>query len=226
MDLRPALQPDTFPLLEQPLPDLCADRIDYSLRGLHGVGLLTSQEANNFLSHIAVTPNGLLLDDREVALWFGNLFLRANDTLWTGPDEAGAYWALAGAIKRAFEMGAFTEEDLFSTDDAAMTRLRSLNDSLVRAYLGLLNPGTLFAEATPDGPFFVTHMKERIIDPRVVEPGHPHPMRLSQLSPEYARHLQNRQSTRSTEYCLWSPSIAPELVQLVDNTNQNSQVRL
>jgi hypothetical protein len=225
MDLRPALQPDTFPLLEQPLPDLCADRIDYSLRGLHGDGLLTSQEAIAFLSHIVVTPEGLLLDDRDVGLWFSNLFLRVNDTLWTGPDEAAAYWGLAGAIKRAFEIGDFTEEDLFSTDDDAMTRLRSLNDSLVQAYLDLLKPGTLFVEAAPDGPFFLTHMKERIIDPRVIEPGHPHPMRLSQLSHEYARQLKNRQSTRSTEYRLWSPGIAPELAQLVDNTNQKSQIR-
>lgn len=216
MDLRPALEPDTFPLLEQPLPDICADRLDYALRDLRRTGHVSTVESKNFLSHLVVTPDGLLIDNRDDALWFSKLFSHANDTFWTGPEEAGAYWALAGAIKRAFEIGGFTEDDLFSTDDAAMTKLRSLDDALVQTYLDLLKPGTRFVEAAPDGPFFITHMKQRIIDPQVIEPGQPVSMRLSQLSPEYAWHLRDRQSARSTEYRLWSPSIGPELERTVD----------
>ena len=216
IDLRAALEPDMFPLLEQPLPDLCADRLDYSLRDLHAAGMVIDSELRGFISHLVPTQQGIAVNDAEAALWFGYLFQHANDTFWTGPDEAGAYWALAGAIKRALETGGFTDADLFSTDDVAMQKLRSLDDSIVQAYLRLLEPGTAFRQSDEHGPFFVTHMKQRSVDPLVREPGWESARRLSEVSEEYAHHLHEVRATRATHYRLWSPAIGPELRRTVD----------
>ncbi len=214
--LRAALEPDSFPLLEQPLPNLCADRIDYALRDLHGAGRVTTKEAAGFLEHLLPTPDGLLATDKETALWFSRLFLEANDRFWTGPAEAGAYWALAGAIKYAYASRAFSDIDLFSTDEEAMRKLRSLDDKVVQGYLALLEPGTLFYEAEADGPFFTTHMKQRAIDPLVKEPEWERALRLSQLSEVYARQLRRRGNDRSTEYHLWSSRITPDIERLLE----------
>jgi HD superfamily phosphohydrolase len=209
IDLRPALHPDSFPLLERPLPDLCADRIDYALRELHAVGMITSGEAAGFVSQLLPTEDGLVVSKIEAAIWFSDHFLYANDSFWTGPEEAGAYWALAGAIRRAFELGAFTRADLFSTDDEAMYKLRSLDDSLIQAYLALLDPSTHFFEAAPHGPYFVTHMKQRAVDPLVRL--NDNTTRLSQLSNHYAQMLRRREAITSSTYHLWSDAITPEL---------------
>jgi hypothetical protein len=206
-----ALEPDRYPLLEQPLPDICADRLDYSLRDLHALGRISSRDAVSFLSHLIPTPHGIWVDDMQAALWYATLFKEANDLRWAGPGEAGAYWALAGALRRAYELGEFTHHDLFSTDDLAMQKLRALDDPIVEAYLHLLTPGTTFYEVSDDGPYFAAHMKQRHVDPYVLQDGAEQPQRLSTLSPEYARTLAAIPPGKSVHYRLWSDSLPPIL---------------
>ncbi len=209
--LRAALEPDSYPLLEQPLPSLCADRIDYSLRDMKTAGVITSKDAYLFLSHLVATPQGIVVNDVDSARWYAELFAEANALLWTGPDEAGAYWALAGAIKRAYEIGIFADADLFMTDDEAMQKLRGLDDPEVNAYLHLLQPGTHFYEVEGPGPFFTTHMKNRAVDPFVLLPGSSQALRLSEAQEGHAEELYRASQPRSVAYKLWSDSISPPL---------------
>lgn len=207
VSLRAALEPDTYPLLEMPLPDLCADRIDYSLRDLSNGGEISRQDALRFLGHLLPTREGILVDDSEAAEWYAVMFRKANDLYWTGPLQAGAYWALAGAIRRGYEIEGFTEEDLFSTDAEAMSRLRSLDDEEVQAYLSLLTPGARFYEVTDGGPYFATRMKQRHVDPLVLEVGWNAPRRLSEVSVAYRRRLESFPKGRSAHYKLWTDSM-------------------
>src|SRR5919204_858535 len=53
--LRAALEPGRYPQLEQPLPDLCADRIDYALRdalALGKIGRASLLAPHEFVSHL------------------------------------------------------------------------------------------------------------------------------------------------------------------------------
>ncbi|MEA2573819.1 MAG: uncharacterized protein QOH93_1117 [Chloroflexia bacterium] len=224
VSLEAGLEPDKYPLLEAPLPDLCADRLDYSLRDLRNDGRITRGEANSFIGHLLPTPTGILVDDREAAEWFARLFREANDLYWTGPMQAGAYWALAGAIRRAYETGDFTDDDLFSTDAEAMSRLRNLDDAEVQAYLSLLVPGTRFYEVEGSGPYFSTHMKQRYVDPLVLERGWDAPRRLSEVSQGYRELMDTFPRGRSVRYKLWSDSmprlIADRLAHVADETRR------
>jgi len=225
ISLHAALEPDRFVLLERPLPDLCADRIEYTLRDLHTDGIVSTTGAAAFLTHLVPSHGGLLVDDLEAALWFGRLFMRANDTLWTGPREAGAYWALAGAISRAYALGQFDDADIFSTDEAAMATLRGIDDAQVQAYLALLEPGTQFYEVQEGGPFFASRMKHRSVDPLVQEPGWDKPRRVSQLSEQYAQELRDAGNNPSRQYRLWSDDIGRELQDLVDDRHPGRHAR-
>ena len=209
--LAAALEPDRYPLLEQPLPDLCADRLDYSLRAIDSLGHISSRDAISFLAHLIPTPQGIWVDDAQVALWYAMLFKEANDLRWAAPGEAGAYWALAGALRRAYQLGAFTDQDLFSTDDLAMQKLRALDDAIIMAYLHLLTPGTTFYEVADSGPYFAAYMKQRHVDPWVLQHGDEQPQRLSQLSHEYARTLAAVPPGKNVHYRLWSDSMPPIL---------------
>ena len=202
-----ALEPERYPLLETPLPGLCADRIDYTLRDLHSRHEIDATHAADFLSHLLPTPSGIVVDDTGAAEWFARLFRRANDRYWTGPQEAGAYWALAGAIRRGYETGGFTHNDLFSTDAEALARLRSLDDAEVQAYLTLLTPGTHFYEVEDGGPRFSTHMKQRHVDPLILEKGWQAPRRLSEVSRSYRRALDSFPTARNVHYKLWTDSM-------------------
>ncbi|HYP18479.1 MAG TPA: HD domain-containing protein [Chloroflexia bacterium] len=204
---RAALEPDSYPLLEAPLPGLCADRIDYTLRDLHARHQVDPHHAADFLSHLLPMPSGILIDHTEAAEWFARLFREANDRYWTGPQEAGAYWALAGAIRRGYQTGGFTHNDLFATDAEAMSRLRSLDDTEVQAYLTLLTPGTRFYEVHDGGPCFSTHMKQRYVDPTVLEQGWPAPRKLSEVSQPYRHMLDSFPTARNVHYKLWTDAM-------------------
>lgn len=209
--LRAALEPHAFPLLEQPLPNLCADRIDYALRDAITAGLATSAEAREFLTFLVPTGQGIAVNDQDAALWFARLFIEANASLWTGPNEAGSYWALAGAIRRGLSTGAFSEADLFLTDDEAMLKLRSSGDDLVNAFLSLLEPGTRFYPVSGSGPLFKAHMKQRVVDPPVRLRGESRLRPLSTISAEYALLLRDVPPQGRIEYMLWSDAIEPAL---------------
>lgn len=220
VNLDAALEPDKYPLLEMPLPGLCADRIDYTLRDLHSREETSAEEARRFLDHLLPTHDGILIDDTEAAEWFATVFRRANDLYWTGPQEAGAYWALAGAIRRGYETGNFTDDNLFSTDDEAMSRLQSLKDEEVRAYLSLLTPGTRFYEVE-GGPYFSTHMKQRYVDPFLLERGWSEPRQLSETSKVYRRLLDSFPKGRSVQYRLWTDSMPGIIADKLRNNTDN-----
>lgn len=225
LPLRAALEPENYPLLEQPLPGLCADRIDYSLRDAFSLGKITREEAQDFLPHLLPTPQGPLVNSVAAARRFAEAFSAANSLLWTAIDEAGTYWALAGALRRAYAMHAFTDADLFSTDEAAMSKLRAIPDPLVRSYLLLLEPGTHFYEAQPPSPFFVTHMKNRAVDPLVQDPSWSTPRRLTQVDPEYKRIFDAVGLHKSINYSLWSDKIDTVLAGSLESEFRRSEVR-
>lgn len=216
LPLRTALEPDQFPLLEQPLPELCADRLDYTLRDMVALHRTNTGETSAFLKQLLPTASGLISRSTEAALWFARLFVQANAELYTSINDAGAYWALAGAIRQAYRIGAFTDTDLFSSDDEAMSRLQASSDPVVQAYLALLRPGTEYHAVELDGaPHFATRMKQRIVDPRVLEPGWPGPTRLSEVSPEYAAILSGLALDPVVHYRLWTAQMPPRLTEIL-----------
>jgi HD superfamily phosphohydrolase len=210
IDLKAALEPEAYPLLEQPLPQLCADRIDYAFRDLVADRLVTQRTASSFLRGLVATEHGIALNSTDAALWFAHLFHHANTTIWAGPAAAGAYWALAGALRAAIHSGDFAEPDLFLTDDQAMAKLRASANPLVGEYLRLLEPGTHFYETGGRSPSFRTHMKQRMVDPQVLEAGWKKARPLSSISAEYAELAAARDGT-SVSFNLWSDSISPAL---------------
>ncbi len=210
-----ALEPHRFGLLERPLPDLCADRIDYALRDTVTLGGATVSEALHFVRHLVPAGGTLAVDDVDVALWFARIFVLANSELYTSVNDAGGYWALAGALRRAIEIGAFDVALLFTTDDQAMEALLASSDEIVRAYLQLLKPGTHFYIAEDKhSPGFVSVMKHRRLDPLVLSGPRKEVVRLSALVPEYARTLRSLGSAPKVVYRLWTDSMPPLLANL------------
>ncbi len=54
---------EAFPLLEQPAPRLCADRIDYFLRDCIGLGLATQADVDRAVGSLLVANGRIALDD-------------------------------------------------------------------------------------------------------------------------------------------------------------------
>ena len=188
-DWRDFLHEEDYPLLEQPSPRLCADRIDYFLRDAQGLGLATAVHIQNALNHLTVADGRIVTDDIEAARWLGDTFMAADDASWANFREVGLYEVTAQAIRRGLQTGAITEADFWMTDKPFWQKLRSAPDAELQQLLALISPETEFVWDA-DNPSFWVSTKLRSIDPDVEVNGRLAP--LSTLDPAFA--------TRRTDY--------------------------
>src|SRR5262249_12282739 len=124
-----------YPLLERPLPWLCADRVDYFLRDAIGCGVLDRGTAATILDHLVVIDGTIAFDDPGVARTAVERFSVMNRGWWASPTEAYIYNAFADALREGLRLGALTVEDLFSDDAHVLARLRSADSPAIEGAL-------------------------------------------------------------------------------------------
>lgn len=186
-DWRAVLDDDAYPLLEQPLPALCADRIDYFLRDSVDLGLSTIAQAREVVAHLVVHEGRIMLDDPDVARWMADTYMAADHASWSDLREVGLYELAARAIGRALASGDLSTDNLWGEDRAIWAVLRASTDPQVRALVAQITTETRFAwdDAAPD---FRIYTRVRSIDPDVVTDGAARP--LSALDPAFAARLE------------------------------------
>lgn len=187
-DWRDFLHEEHYTLLEQPLPRLCADRLDYFLRDSPDLQLATIAECRAALPHLTVAEGRIAVDDLDVARWMGDTFIAADDASWANFREVGLYELTAQAIRMGLAQGVITEADIWLTDEVVWNKLQAANDSELQAQLALVSPDTKFAW-DEDSPHFRVRTKLRSIDPDVLQNGRLQP--LSALDIDFARRRED-----------------------------------
>jgi len=117
-----------YPLLEQPLPRLCADRLDYFFRDSLACGVTTPGLVARFLDGLRVVGATIAFDDEALAREAAGRFARMNRDWWASPTEAYIYNEFADALREAFRLGALHREDLMGDDAGVLARLRASPD--------------------------------------------------------------------------------------------------
>ncbi len=95
-----------YPLLERPLPWLCADRLDYFFRDGLTCGVASREAVARFLAHLDVVDRTIVFTDADVAREAVALFDEMNRNWWAGPVEAYIYNEFADALREGFDTGA------------------------------------------------------------------------------------------------------------------------
>jgi len=188
LDWREVTESGNYALLEQPLPQLCADRLDYFLRdGIVDVGTFSQQDGTALLEHLVVHRGRIVVDSLDAAQWLGEHFIRLDDTCWCSVQEVGWYAVMAEALRVALAHEIITEADFEGTDRAVMDVLYRVHDAEIDHWLQWLRRDVDFARV--EGESAGTHdlvalPKVRAIDPPVLLNGSATP--LSELKPAFA----------------------------------------
>lgn len=124
-----------YPLLERPLPWLCADRLDYFLRDGLACGEITPAAAGRVLGHLAVADSTVVFTDAGVAREAAALFGRMNRDWWASPTEAYIYNEFADALREGFRLGALVTSDLYGDDAHVLARLHAARSPLIEGKL-------------------------------------------------------------------------------------------
>ncbi|MCD6284733.1 MAG: HD domain-containing protein [Anaerolineae bacterium] len=188
LDWRKVTEAGNYPLLEQPLPQLCADRLDYFLRdGIMDVGTFSQRDGAALLEHLVVHQGQIAVDSLDAAQWLGEHFIQLDDACWCSVQEVGWYAVMAKALRVALAREIITETDFGGTDRAVMDTLGRAHDAEIDHWLQWLRRDVDFArvEGESAGAYdLVALPKVRAIDPPVLLNGSTTP--LSELDPPFA----------------------------------------
>ena len=188
------LHEERYPLLEQPAPALCADRLDYFLRDARDLGLATAAQVKNALTHLVVHQRRIAVDDLETAQWLGYTYIAADQASWANFREVALYEVTAQAIRTALKIGVITEADLWGTDEILWDKIKAYPDPTLQAQIRLVSPETQFTWDEIN-PTFRVSTKLRTIDPDVWENGSFQPLSLMDKHfAEYRTHYLHSRS--------------------------------
>jgi hypothetical protein len=154
-----------YPLLEQPLPGLCADRLDYFLRDGLACRVVTGDAAGRILGHLAVIDEQIVLTDVTVAREAASLFETMNRDWWASPTEAFIYNEFADALREGMRLDLIQLDDLMTEDQLVLAKLEAAGSPLIAQKLAMIRH---FRPDAVNGYAPRIIPKERWLDPPVL----------------------------------------------------------
>lgn len=157
-------------LLEQSAPELCADRVDYTLRDMYAYGKITFEEVDRFLADLIVFEGKMYLQNIEIAEWFVKTYYKEVIDFFMDPINVYGYDLLAKTLKLSLEKTILTPKDFLGKDDELITKIKSSGD---RELLGLIRKLHQNVKVKEDRQNYDLHRKNklRMIDPSILKSG-------------------------------------------------------
>ena len=169
-----------FPLLENSAPNICADRIDYTLRD-YTLVMNSNFRTFEIFKAMIVKDNEIIFNDKQQAKNFTDIYVWMGKSFWANINDVARYQILANAIQIALDNDIITESDLFHDDAWVYGKLVNSGNEEILKNLNLLNQDF---ECVHDPEDYVFHSfaKFRYVDPKIFLESET--KRVSELFPE------------------------------------------
>ena len=165
VDMDYILEKENFPLLERPLPDLCADRIDYSLRTAIIFQEAAKEDFSFLLGNLTTIDNNWVFQNFESARKYAELFLRMNTFYFAGIHSAVMFRTVGDTLRYALEKRYISEADLYTTDEEVLEKIKqNLGDERLKLLFERMENKVKF-ENNPQNYDAHVFCKSRIVDP-------------------------------------------------------------
>ena len=164
IDVDYILDDTNFPLKETNLPDLCADRIDYSLRTAILFGEI--ENGNSYLENLVAENGQWIFKDFESAEKYAKLFLKLNTDYYSGLPSAVMFKTVSEYLRYALSKDYISEADLYTTDKIVLEKIQPHieTDAMLRDLFQRMNNKIGFKNDPNDyaGKVFC---KSRVVNP-------------------------------------------------------------
>lgn len=160
---------NTFTVLEQDLPDICADRLEYNLHAGLKESIITYDDSSYILRNIRYNNGRWYFIDIRAARLFAYLTITLTKRLWGAPYDGFMYQRAASALRRALDIGIISTDDIhFSTDNKVWQILCASNDAIIDTCLKqLYNYEHSYIVSSEDDFDYHFRPKCRAVDPLV-----------------------------------------------------------
>lgn len=164
------LDDSKWTLLERSAPELCADRVDYTLRDMFTYGYISLEEAQDFLNDLIAVNGKMVLQSIEMAEWFTKTYYKEVIDFFMKPMNIYGNDMLAKTLKLALHKKIIHPDDFLLEDHELITKLQLCKDQEVDALLRKVHPSI---EVKEDRDEYDLHQKNkvRLIDPPLLREG-------------------------------------------------------
>ncbi|OHA88130.1 MAG: hypothetical protein A2653_03105 [Candidatus Zambryskibacteria bacterium RIFCSPHIGHO2_01_FULL_43_25] len=170
LDLDYILDDKNFPLKENDLPDLCSDRIDYSLRT--ATVFKEIENGKFFIDNLTAKNGKWIFKDFKSAKKYAELFLKLNTNYYAGLPSAVMFRTVGDYLRYALSEKYISETDLYTTDKIVLSKIEPHihNDPKLKLLFERMNNKIAFKNdpTNYDGKVFC---KSRVVDPLCLQNG-------------------------------------------------------
>lgn len=160
-----------FCVLEQELPDICADRLDYNLQGAYIEGYIGSDDVRTILEHLHINDGRWYFDDVAVAQKFAELSLYMTRRIWGSPANGIINSLLGKALAVAHREGIVTTDDIhYGQDEDVWRTLCNSTNAEIMYLMHLMRRHQSLFFIDENNPTIHVRAKCRGIDPWVHTP--------------------------------------------------------
>ncbi|GAB6560462.1 HD domain-containing protein [Bacillus mobilis] len=164
------LDDSKWTLLEKSAPELCADRVDYTLRDMHTYGYISLEEVHSFLEDVIAVDGKMVLQSIEAAEWFTETYYKEVIDFFMKPMNIYGNDMLAKTLKLALHKKVIHADDFLLEDDELISKLQHWSDPEVHALLRKVHPNVKVKEDRNDYDLYQNN-KVRLIDPPLLHEG-------------------------------------------------------
>ncbi|QDP38932.1 HD domain-containing protein [Radiobacillus deserti] len=154
-------------ILEQPAPELCADRVDYTLRDMFEYGQISLRDVHKFLSDLTVDDGKMYLQNIEITEWFVNTYYKEVIDFFMDPLNIYGYDILAKTLKVALDNKVIYFNDFLKDDNGLIQKLKKSKSEEIQILLGNIHQNVKVVEDSVDYDLYRKN-KVRLIDPSIL----------------------------------------------------------
>ena len=181
---------EEYKALEQELPTLCADRIEYNLHKAYVFGMIDTQKINKLLKDLHFENDTWFFSSPKSAKKLADLSLYFTEHFYGAPYNLALMQITAQMLQQAMDIGLITSDEVhFGKDLDILERLKTNEDPIIQK--GIIQCSDIHAHVElAENEDYDVHIytKFRGIDPWVMQEGELH--KLTDLDPSYKKRYE------------------------------------
>lgn len=187
----------SYNMLEQSLPDMCADRIEYNLHTALVYNIYSKDEIDSILKDLRYENKKWFFVNIDAAIKFSRLPIKFMYEIWNSSDNVVLYDIFVKLLRKGIDLDIFKVDDLKTKDDLyIVSKLNKSNDkNIIELMNKCRNISKIFKVVSKEEDFDkYFKIKFRGIDPLVKLNGKFY--RLTKLNEEF-----NNEYEKCKDYC-------------------------
>lgn len=165
-----------FPLKENDLPDICADRIDYFLRDFFAFGKINGKTLEDiFKNLITIDKKKWVFKNFKIAKFFAESFMRFDNDYYSGHSTAIMFSTIANYLKYSLKRNYVSKRDFYKTDREVLNKISQHldRDSRLKNLFDAMNNKIKYKIFKESPNKYDSHLycKSRAVDPLCIDKG-------------------------------------------------------